>query len=97
MTQTALNDRLELPADEWVLFSEIDCTFVVENGLVEIIGMDGAAPGADQSGISYQIGQGEDAATETLARFVGAGTADRLYARSRHIGGSMFVSRAAVA
>jgi hypothetical protein len=98
MAQTALNTKLALPLNVWVLFSEINCTFVVESGDVEIIGMDGAAPAADQGGITYAVGTGQDAATDTLGRFTGAGPApDRLYARSRNVNGLLFVSRAAVA
>ena len=97
MAQTANNDWISLPADTWVLISEIDCTFVVIFGEVQILGMDGAAPSADQNGIPYSQGQGEDVTTGMLARFVGAGTADRLYARSAGEAGAIFVSRAAVA
>jgi hypothetical protein len=98
MMQTALNDRMQLPRDTWVLVSEINCTFTVEQGdNVQFIGMDGAAPAADQTGITYARGTGQDATFDMLGRFVGAGTADRLYAISRHANGSIFVSRAAVA
>ena len=98
MTQSALNTWLPLPADTWTQFSEIDCTFVVVyGGTVEIIGMDGAAPDADDRGIPYPMGTGEDVDTGMLARFPGAGTADRLYAISRGENGAIFVSRAAVA
>jgi hypothetical protein len=98
MAQTAFNNTLALPANTWVKFSEIDCTFVIKTGDVEIVGMDGAAPAADQTGVPYRVGEGEDAATPMLARFVGAGPApDGLYAKSINANGSMFVSRAAVA
>lgn len=97
MTQSAVNGWINLEADAWTLISEIDCTFVVISGLVEILGMDGAAPDADDRGIPYPIGAGEDVSTGMLARFAGAGTADRLYAISRGREGSIFISRAAVA
>lgn len=97
MAQTAINNWVALPADTWTLFSEIDCTFVVVSGLVEIIGMDGAAPDADDRGIPYPVNQGEDVSTAMLDRFPGAGTPDRLYAISRGEVGALFVSRAAVA
>jgi len=96
MTQAALNTWLALPADTWTLVSEIDCTFVVVKGTVEVLGMDGAAPVDANRGIPYRIGSGEDVATGTLARFIGAGTSDRIYMISRGEVGAAFVSRAAV-
>lgn len=97
MTQTAYNGAMTIPADEWTLVSEVNCTFVVNGPAVEVIGMDGAAPASTDYGIIYVTGAGEDAATDTLARFVGAGTADRLYMRGYQAKSSVFVSRAAVA
>jgi hypothetical protein len=97
MAQTAHNGWIELPADTWVKISEVNCTFVVEEGPVQIIGTDGTAPAADALGITYRTGEGEDVSTGMLARFVGAGTADGLYAISRGRKGWVFVSRAAVA
>lgn len=97
MTQAAQNTQIILEADTWTLISEVNCTFVVEQGDVEILGMDGAAPTAGDKGISYGKGQGEDAATDTFGRFPGAGTMDRLYAISRGAHAVLFVSRAAVA
>lgn len=96
MTQTAYNTTMTIP-EEWTLVSEINCTFVVNGWPVEVIGTDGAAPDSGQHGIVYRQGEGEDASTDMLARFTGAGTADRLYMRG--IGGTaqVFVSRAAVA
>lgn len=96
MTQAALNTWLALPADTWTLVSEIDCTFVVVKGRVEVLGTDGAAPVEASRGIPYSIGSGEDVATATLARFAGAGTADRIYMLSRGEVGAAFISRAAV-
>ena len=61
MTQTALNTWVTLPADTWTLISEIDCTFVVVSGIVEVLGMDGAAPVEADRGIPYANGAGEDA------------------------------------
>ena len=98
MAQTAINGWVALPADTWTLISEINCTFVVVQGVsVELLGMQGAAPGTDDRGIPYATGQGEDAATASLERFTGAGTADRLYLISRGETGTAFVSRAPVA
>lgn len=97
MAQTAQNGRITLAADTWTLISEINCTFVVEEGEIEILGMDGAAPGASDEGVTYFKGQGEDVATDTLSRFVGSGTPDRIYAISRDAHAVVFVSRAAVA
>ena len=98
MTQTVMNGTLNITQGEWTLISEINCTFVVNEGMVDIIGMDGAAPGISDNGIIYREGQGEDASTDTLARFTGAGTADRIYARSLSSGfATLFISRAAVA
>ena len=96
MAQTALNGKLALARDTWVLVSEINCTFVVLGGNVEIIGMDGAAPTESDSGIPYPKGTGETFDTDVLARYAGSGTADRIYARSSATDGSLFVSRAAV-
>ena len=98
MAQTAINGWVTLPADTWTQISEINCTFVIVQGTsVELLGMDGAAPGVDDRGIPYPAGQGEDAATASLERFTGAGTADRLYLISRGETGVAFVSRAEVA
>ena len=100
MTQTALNEWLPLPADTWVKFSEINCTFVVvKSDTVEILGTDGATPDPDtDEGIPYPLGSGEDAETRQLERFVGAGAApDGLWAISRGQAGALFVSREAVA
>jgi hypothetical protein len=96
MAQSALNGSLVLEADTWTLISEINCTFTVEWGKVEILGMDGAAPASTAIGIRYHTGQGEAASTDTLSRFPGAGTPDRLYAISRGRTARMFISRAAV-
>jgi hypothetical protein len=96
MTQTALNTWVTLPADTWTLISEIDCTFVVVSGIVEVLGMDGAAPVEADRGIPYANGAGEDASVAMLSRFPGSGTADRIYMISRGETGSVFVSRAAV-
>lgn len=97
MTQTALNDWLTLPSDTWTLVSEIDCTFVnVGATPIEIRG-DTGTPDADEHGVVYSPGQGEDASTGTLARFAGL-TATGIYARpSSKYGGLLFVSRASVA
>lgn len=98
MAQTATNTVMSIEwGPSWTLVSEINCTFVVNLGAVEVIGMDGAEPASGDHGIVYRQGFGEDASTDMLARFTGAGTADRLYMRG--VGGSsqVFVSRAAVA
>lgn len=95
MAQTAYNDIMDI-ATSWTLISEINCTFVVEDGDVEIIGMDGAAP-TNETGVTYREGEGEEASTDVLARFAGAGTADRIYARGKQGGCRIFLSRAAVA
>jgi hypothetical protein len=47
-----------------LLISEINCSFVVISGYVEIIGMDGAAPTTER-GVPYAVGQGEDGSTDT--------------------------------
>lgn len=99
MTQTAYNGHMALPAGEWTLISEIDCTFQVVSGAIEVLGMDGAAPTfATDGGIVYEAGEGEEAATGTLVRFTGGGTIDRLYAKPHgSLGATIFLSRAAVA
>ena len=97
MTQTAQNEEVTLSADTWTLISEVNCTFVVNEGAVEILGMDGATPDSDDTGILYRTGQGEDSETDTLARYPGAGTADRIYAISRGRDAKLFVSRESVA
>lgn len=97
MTQTAYNDIMSIPEDTWTLISEVNCTFFVNGGMIELIGMQDAAPTTEQ-GVAYEQGQGEEAATDVLARYSGAGTANRLYARA--IGGrraNIFLSRASVA
>ena len=97
MTQTAHNDVFPLTESAWTLFSEINCTFVVNRGYVQVIGTDGAAPDAADIGVVYRTGTGEEVSTDTLARFVGSGTADGLYAKSLSPDTEFFVSRAAVA
>ncbi len=98
MAQTALNGWLKADADTWTKFSEINCTFVVTKGdNVEILGTDGTTPTADDEGIPYAKGFGEDASTNQLERYVGAGTADGLWFISRGEVGALFVSREAVA
>lgn len=97
MTQTAYNDTMTISDDGWTLVSEINCTFVANDVTIEVIGTDGAAPAAGAHGIKYQAGFGEDASTDMLARFVGAGTADRLYMRGVGQTAEVFISRAAVA
>ena len=97
MTQSAMNDWLELPPRQWTLVSEVNFTFVVITGVVEILGTAGTVPAAGQRGVPYRVGEGEDAATDMLARFAGAGAATELYAWPRHPRGIIFVSRAAVA
>ena len=49
-----------------VLISEVNCSFVVISGYVDILGMDGAAPTNSQRGVPYAVGQGEDGSTDTL-------------------------------
>jgi|GEM_PF-7018220 len=97
MTQTAQNTQITLESDVWTLISEVNCTFVSVDGSIEVLGMDGSAPSLSDKGIPYASGQGEAAATDTLSRFVGAGTADRIYAISRGRKTNVFVSREAVA
>ena len=73
MAQTAYNGVMEISwGPTWTLVSEIDFTFVVNSGTVEVIGMDGAAPGATDHGIHYNAGYGEDVDAGMLARFAGA-------------------------
>jgi len=97
MTQTAHNTTMTIPDDSWVQFSEINCTFVVEQGVVQVIGTQDAAPAASARGITYRMGQGQDVDYDMLGRFAGAGTANRLYARAPEGSSVLFVSRAAVA
>ena len=97
MTQSAMNDWLDLTPHQWTLVSEVNFTFVVVQGVVEILGTAGTVPGLNDRGIPYSVGQGEDAATDMLARFTGAGAATELYAIPRGSRGTLFVSRAAVA
>lgn len=96
MAQTALNGHMDIPENEWTKVSENNCTFVVVSGSVQVIGTDGTDPDDDDKGIPYARGQGEDASTDMLARFVGAGTADGLFARGSEES-ILFVSRSAVA
>lgn len=97
MAQSALNDWLPLPAGEWTLFSEINCTFVNPNSFpVEVRG-DTSEPEESEHGIVYYPGQGEDASTDQLGRYA-AITATGLWARPLgNVSGNLFVSRASVA
>jgi hypothetical protein len=100
MAQSALNDDLPCPLGEWTKISEIDCTFQVVSGSIRLLGTSGgAAPsGVTPRGVRYGTGEGEAAATATLARFTGAGTANGLYViPDGSFAAVVFVSRAAVA
>lgn len=99
MAQSAYNGHMTLPSGEWTILSEIDCTFQIISGACQIIGMDGAAPSvATDRGVVYEEGEGEEAATGVLARYTGAGTADRIYGMpDGSLTCTIFLSRAAVA
>jgi hypothetical protein len=98
MAQTALNGQIELASGAWTLLSEVNCTFQVVSGAAQILCMDGAAPTASDAGVVYQVGEGEEASTDVLARYPGAGTADRIYGRAHaSLPCVIFISRAAVA
>jgi hypothetical protein len=100
MAQSALNDDLPCPLGEWTKISEINCTFQVVSGKVRLLGTSGgtAPTGTNPRGVVYEAGEGEAAATDTLARFTGAGTANGLYViPDGSFAAVVFVSRAAVA
>ena len=94
MAQTAWNDHFPISRGIWTEISEIDCTFTVEEGAIEIVASDGA-PDPSQSGIRYVKGQGVDVATPMLARFPGASGTPHLWVMARSSAAVLFVSRAA--
>ncbi len=91
----AFQGELTLTLGVWTLISTTNCTFQVRSGGVEIIGTVDAVPSPTDDGLIYMAGQGEGADVNTLSRFPGVGTANRIYAKAVQNETKIFVSSSA--
>ncbi len=91
----AFQGELTLTLGVWTLISTTNCTFQVRAGSVEILGTVDAAPAASDVGLAYGPGEGDGADVDTIARFPGIGTANRIYAKATMSDTRLFVSSSA--
>lgn len=99
MTQTAIKRNVDLPENEWVLISEIDCLFqnITHRQVIVTCTVDDPPSATLVEGLILEPYMVISANDGLLARFEGVPGANRIYARSNNAEGKLFVSRAAVA
>lgn len=96
MAQTAYRNVMEIPFT-WTLVSEINFTFMVNEGEIEVLAEASATPAETTHGGKYRSGDAESSDTDLLT-FFGPPSANQIHMRS--VGGmraQVFVNRAAVA
>lgn len=98
MAQSALDGIIDLPANQWILLSEGNCTFQPrQTEWFEVRPGSGSTPSDTSFGLYYQEGLGEVSSTDVLSWFPGTTTRTHVWAISRGQNGKVYVNRPAVA